>query len=133
MGYYLEDQLNPKEDYTLVGINKLFPHGRKNEGITKAFNIRGVEILNHALNNECDLVILDELGFFELKAEEFKNKIFKLLNKKRHVLGVVKKKTNPFLESIKMRDDVLIIEVTIDNRDKIINIIKKIWSDRGEK
>lgn len=133
LGYYLEDQLFPREDYTLVGENKLFPKGRKNEGITRAFNSRGVEILNHAINNESDLVILDELGFFELKAEKFKDKVFELLDSNKSLLGVLKKKTNPFLDSIKIRQDVVVIEVTIDNRDKIIDKINRIWRDNFEK
>ncbi|QVK17582.1 hypothetical protein KHQ81_12090 [Mycoplasmatota bacterium] len=132
LGYYLEDQLYPKEDFTLVGINKLFPNGRKNEGITEAFNTRGVEILNHAIDSNSDLVRLDELGFFELKADKFKEKVFEILDAKLCVLGVLKKKNNPFLESIKIRKDVVVIEVTKDNRDKIKNQIRHIWRDKYE-
>jgi len=124
LGYYLEDQSSHSEDYQLVGINILYPNGRKSEGVTNAFDTRGVEILNHAINNECDLIILDELGFFELEAKQFINKVYELLDTEKRVLGVLKKKTNTFLESIKNRKDVIVIEVTINNRDKVINELK---------
>ncbi len=132
-GYYLENQLFPNEDYTLVGINRLFPNGIKNEGITSAFETRGVEILSDALKKVSDLVILDELGFFEVDAEIFKSKVYEILDSEKKVLGVLKKRTNPFLERIKIRKDVLVIEVTIDNRENIISEIYKIWRDNHEK
>lgn len=131
-GYYLEDQLSPQKDYTLVGINKLFPKDKQCQGITEGFETRGVEILNNALYCQSDLVLMDELGFFEKEAIMFQQKVYKLLEGKTKVLGVIKKKSNPFLESIKKREDVIIMEVTSDNREEIPKRINKIWRDKHE-
>ena len=117
----------------MVGINKLFPQGKGCQGITKAFETRGVEILKNALHHQSDLILMDELGFFEKEALKFQQKVFELLDGGTKVLGVIKKRSNPFLESIKKRENVMVIEVTLDNRDEILNRLNKIWRDKGEK
>ena len=85
------------------------------------FNNEGVEILKDSLS--ADLIIMDELGFLEKNSEDFKKYIYKILDSNTPTLGVIKKKKNSFLESIINRKDVLILEVTRDNRDYIIEEI----------
>ncbi|MCR2043675.1 nucleoside-triphosphatase [Anaerosalibacter massiliensis] len=84
-------------------------------------------ILDKSLENR-DIIVLDELGFMENDINIFTSKIYRLLDSDKIVLGVLKKYDCEFLNNIKARDDVIIIEITEENRDlilnKILNIIK---------
>lgn len=68
-----------------------------------------------------DIIILDELGHMESNCKEFKDAVLKALDSSVPVLGVLKAYDCEFLNLIKMRDDVTVIEVTENNRD-IINL-----------
>lgn len=82
------------------------------------FETKGVEILNTSLENS-DLIILDEIGFLEETAEEFKSSIRKVLDSNKIVLGVLKELNSPFLNEIRNRTDISIVKVTLDNRNHI--------------
>jgi nucleoside-triphosphatase THEP1 len=75
-----------------------------------------------------DLIIIDEIGKMELFSNYFKEFILKILDQKK-VLGSIMFYDNNFTRQIKKREDVLIINLTKDNRDKmrerIINILKQ--------
>ena len=86
-----------------------------------------VDILELSRENR-DLVVLDELGFMEENVTPFKNEVLNLLSCSTPVFGVLKDAYSPFLNEIKARDDVMIIEVDEDNRDhldeKIVDVLK---------
>lgn len=65
------------------------------------------------------MILIDELGFFENDAINFKKKIIEVLESDTKVIGVLKKKDTEFLNSIKQRADVLVIEVNERNRNYI--------------
>ena len=83
--------------------------------------------MQNALNSDADLILLDELGFFESKAENFKEKVIEVLESDNRVIGVLKKKNTDFLNSIKERADVCVIDVDIENRSYIEEKITKYW------
>jgi len=86
------------------------------------FETVGVEILTNSLNYR-DCIVMDEIGFFEIQAENFKNKVFEILDSSKLVIGVLKKCNNEFLNTIKNRKDVVIFDVTLSNRDYIFDEI----------
>lgn len=91
-------------------------------GIKETFDIFGTKALEKALKEEKKLILLDEIGIFESKSENFKNAIRKCLDSDKICFGVIKKKDNSFLNEIKSRDDVLLIQVPkieLGNHDKI--------------
>lgn len=127
-GYYIEDQLekdNLVNEENIVGI--VSEETNRCIGISKTFENKGVEILKRAMNTESDLILLDELGFFENNSENFKNMIMDIFETEIRVIGVLKKKDTEFLNSIKSRKDIKIIEVNIENREEIEEKIREYW------
>lgn len=88
-------------------------------GITETFETLGVEILAKSL--ECEQVILmDELGKLECRAEEFREMVLRCLESERIVFGVLKQCESTFIQGIMQREDTKVFEVTRDNRDMIL-------------
>ncbi len=78
---------------------------------------------------DADIVVMDEIGFLESEAYRFREKILEILDSDKPVLGVLKKKPTEFLESVRNRDDVEVIEITSENRAEQLEYVKKlpIW------
>ncbi len=94
---------------------------------TAAFESIGAGILEDSLKSAVDLVVMDELGFFEAVAFGFQDRVISLLSSPKMVLGVMKSADVPFLNGIRKREDVGLIEVTGKNRDILAErILKKI-------
>lgn len=66
-----------------------------------------------------DILVFDELGRFEEESEEFKSAVHKALDSEKLVLGVLKKHDGDFVNSVKNREDVMVVEVTEENRDNL--------------
>lgn len=88
----------------------------------EVFDNCGVKLLNSSKN----IILIDELGRFELDAEEFKDKIFSLLDSDKLLIGVIKAESNIFLDKIKAREDVKVFKTTKDNRNEIYNFLLEI-------
>lgn len=95
----------------------------------EAFNNFGAFLLSQ----EAELIIMDELGRFELNAEHFKKEVFKLLDSEKIVLGTLKAESNSFLDKIRERNDVKIFWVTKENRDKIFQKVYKLVKEAFRK
>ena len=127
-GYYMEDQLEkgviPNIE-NIVGVKST--DCERCFGITEVFEKKGVDILSKSIDSESDLVLLDEIGFFESEADNFKKSIHKILDSDNKVLGVLKKRNTEFIQSIRDREDVFIIEVTERNRNTMVDKIVEYW------
>lgn len=66
-----------------------------------------------------DILVFDELGRFEENSDKFKSAVHRALDSDKLVLGVLKKHDGDFINSIKNRKDVIVIEVTEENRDDL--------------
>ena len=64
---------------------------------------------------------MDEIGPHEENAEIFKDKIRKVLDSDKYVLGVIQKSESKFLDELKKRKDVKLLNVTKENRDRIFS------------
>lgn len=87
-----------------------------------SFDTEVVNILNQSIENR-DVIVMDELGFLEKSAYKFQNCIKDILDSNKVVLGVLKKCHCDFIDSIKDRSDILLYEITEENRDSIIDDI----------
>lgn len=91
------------------------------------FKIHLVSLIEKSMKYR-DMVVLDELGFMEDSISPFKKQIFSLLDSSTPVFGIIKKYDCDFLNSIRNRDDVIVVEITESNRDNIesyvIDILK---------
>jgi len=94
------------------------------EIIKEGFEGLGKSAIEMALVKR-DIIIMDELGRFELDCKEFQKAVFSAINSDRSVLGVLKKESNPFLDRIRSLHEVVIMEVTEDNREFIPELIEK--------
>ena len=66
-----------------------------------------------------DLYVIDEIGKMELLSRPFKIKITELLAQPTNLLATITKRGNGFVDEIKRRSDVQLIEVTHKNRDEL--------------
>lgn len=87
----------------------------------KVFDTLGVDYLNRT---EVDLWVMDELGFMELEAQSFKNRVLSIFSNETPVLAVVKNKPNPFLEQVLRHPKVQVFEVTLENREILYKAIE---------
>ena len=55
----------------------------------------------------------------ESSAEVFQKAVFETLDSETPVLGVIRNKSTPFLDAVRSREDVILLTVTVHNRDFI--------------
>ncbi len=69
---------------------------------------------------EAEIIVIDEVGPMELFSQSFRKAVIEALNSEKIVLGTVhyRIKTS-FVAEIKEREDVVIVEVTRENRERI--------------
>ncbi|KMT22259.1 nucleoside-triphosphatase [Clostridium cylindrosporum] len=92
---------------------------------TDSFETVANTIINESLNSR-NLIVLDELGTMENEATYFQESVFSVLNSPKLTLGVIKKKPGKFIDKIRKRNDVMLIEVTKENRDYLLDDILEI-------
>ncbi|MBO4569135.1 MAG: DUF2478 domain-containing protein [Candidatus Methanomethylophilaceae archaeon] len=67
---------------------------------------------------ECDIIVIDEVGKMEVESEAFVEAVKEALDAdKPMIITLHKKSRNPLLQDIRRRDDVRILEVTPANRN----------------
>lgn len=87
-------ELNDPGIFSLMGTSGVtfFP---------KAFEEYGVSLLESALSQECDLILLDEIGGSELLVEPFKTALYEVLSGPLPCIGVLKKNSGArFMEDV---------------------------------
>jgi len=84
-----------------------------------AFEDVGVRSIETALERD-GIILMDEIGRMELYSEKFKDAVKRALDSPNRVFGVIQRKHNPFLDSIRRRDDTEVVTVTTSNRDTIL-------------
>lgn len=101
----------------VLGESRIFAEKRPG-GITVrggVFDRFGVKILNNSMKIK-SLILMDELGFMELKSPAFRRQVHRVLDGENPVLGVIRDHDNEFLESVARRGDVL--TVSYQSRDQ---------------
>ncbi len=116
--YNLISLYDGTEEYSISKM-PLNRHSNNPEVFLSSFNEGAFSILEKSFC-ERDIVVMDELGFMESKAYRFQDIVFKLLDSSNAVIGVLKKRDCEFLNNIRSRKDVVIIEVTEENRDTLL-------------
>ena len=66
-----------------------------------------------------DLYVIDEIGKIELLSHPFRTMIGELLKQPANIVATISKKGDGFVNQIKRRRDVEVIEVTRNNRDEL--------------
>ena len=86
------------------------------------FDNLGVELLRQ----KAEIVVVDELGRFELEADKFQKEVFSLLDSEKIVIGVIKAESNPFLDEILGRDDLILYHLEEYNQEQRAKIYNKL-------
>jgi Predicted nucleotide kinase len=81
---------------------------------------KGTALIRQALSAGKPLVLMDELGRIELKAPGFQQAVFDALDSQQLVLGVLKQESNAFLDAIRSREDVLVLDLNHMTHDKAL-------------
>jgi nucleoside-triphosphatase THEP1 len=75
--------------------------------------------------NPADLYVIDEIGRMELLSRKFRDKIIDLLAQPTNLLATIARRGIGFVEQIKGRNDIELIEVTRKNRDPLREEIQR--------
>ena len=70
----------------------------------------GIPVLNRCAQNQSDWISIDEIGFLEERCEPFKAAIRALFDQKQ-VVAVVRKQDLPFLNELRGRPDVFLVDL----------------------
>ncbi|NHJ14985.1 MAG: AAA family ATPase [Candidatus Thorarchaeota archaeon] len=80
-----------------------------------------------AARNSGKIIIIDEIAAMELFAPSFESVVTSCLETGR-VLGAIQQRSSPFLNSVRSRNDIRLLEVTLQDRDFLPSrIIEMIW------
>lgn len=68
---------------------------------------------------EVSIIVIDEIGKMESFSERFKRKVIECLDSPKRVLATIALKGDAFINSLKKRPDVTLIQITEKNRDQL--------------
>ena len=72
-------------------------------------------------SNPDQLIIIDEIGKMELFSSKFKEQLVKCLDSQRVLATIMARGGGTFVENIKVRHDVSLLEITRGNREKMVD------------
>ena len=75
--------------------------------------------IDPALTN-APLIVIDEIGLMEIYSTLFRETVLRTLSADRIVLGTIGQRGNGYLSRIKDREDVELVEVTVQNRESLV-------------
>ena len=79
----------------------------------------GVSALRRAAE-ECNLVVIDEIGKMELFSDNFRKTVLDIIDSGKRVLGTIMLNPNPWADRIKHQPQVNLITVTRDNHQWVL-------------
>lgn len=100
-----------------VGIESRFRLGKYGIDMVQLEEI-ALSALSKAIEHD-DIIVIDEIGFMELKSRRFQELVEKALDSPKPVIATIMKNSFEFPDRIKAREDVRLVTVRADNRDKL--------------
>ncbi|MFH1253719.1 MAG: nucleoside-triphosphatase [Candidatus Uhrbacteria bacterium] len=122
IGFEIETHLGEKSTLASVNFQTDF---RVSKFFVNVNNLDEMIPKVSEFNNE-NLLFLDEIGQMELFSENFKNLVLKYLDSPNTCIATIKVWDNEFIEQIKKRNDVILVEITEENRDSKEKFITKL-------
>ena len=86
--------------------------------VTEIFDTYGKSLLNNS--GSCDCIVMDELGFIEANAKGFLASVMARIDGEFPIIGVLKKCDAQFIEAICAHKNVMLKDVTAENREEIL-------------
>jgi len=138
-GFYTEEMRQKGERkgfriVTLRGKKGILAHkdlkspyrvGKYRVNIEDLENIAGKSILLALNDDKKKIVLIDEIGRMELYSPKFQQAVIKALGSSKRVIGTLQERHNKFIDAIREREDVEIIEVTLENRNRLPKELKE--------
>ncbi|MCR5795130.1 MAG: hypothetical protein K6G61_07290, partial [Solobacterium sp.] len=108
---------------TMNGVKEVYP---------EVFDTYGTQLIHAASKKE--LVIMDEIGFMEEKAGQFKKAVLSAFDGKIPVLAAIKSKdiSTPFLEAVRSHENVQLVGVDETNRDGVFEQLVSLYAGQKE-
>jgi nucleoside-triphosphatase len=117
---------------TLAHVNFKSPYRVSKYGVDiESLDKVGVSALTQAAE-ECDLVVVDEIGKMELFSPRFRETIRGIINSGKKVLGTIMLQSNPYADAIKRQPQVNLITVTRSNSQQVLAELRD-WLTQGGK
>jgi len=91
----------------------------------------GVSALHQAAE-ECDLVVVDEIGKMELFSANFRETVLRVINSGKRVLGTIMLKPDPWADTIKRQPQVNLLTVTRANYYEVLEELRY-WLEATDK
>ncbi len=86
---------------------------------TAVLDTLAVDTIHRAMA-ECALVVVDEIGPLETLSRKVKLAVAEALDGDKPVLGTIARARGPFMDVVRARPDLTLLEVRRDNQDQII-------------
>jgi nucleoside-triphosphatase len=67
--------------------------------------------------------VIDEIGKMECLSPLFRQTLVKILDTKHRVIGSIAQKGDQFIQKIKERNDIMLVEVSEKNRDSLFDFL----------
>lgn len=104
-----------------IGLESRFTLGKYGIDMA-AFESVALSALEDAINLGY-LVVIDEIGYMEMKSRRFRELVLKALTLPPPVIATIMRSSFDFPDTIKAREDVMLITVRVENRDSVISDI----------
>ena len=108
----------------LAHVNIHSPHQVSKYGVNiDNLDRVGVSALLKAAQ-QCDLVVVDEIGKMELFSANFREAILQIINSGKRVIGTIMLSPNPWADAIKLKPQVNLITVTRANHHEVLEELR---------
>ncbi|MCK4358810.1 MAG: NTPase [Candidatus Cloacimonetes bacterium] len=120
-GFYITDFSG--NQMVMADVNSPSSYRVSKYGVNiEAFEKIGIPALKKA-NKSADLIIVDEIGKMEMFSSNFCKILEEIFDSPKPLLATIKKIDCKLTAKLKSRDDVEIYDLTIDNRNKMVDRI----------
>jgi len=103
-------------------FNKRFQVGKYGVDVDSLDRV-GVSALRKAAE-QCDLVVVDEIGKMELFSADFREAVLEIIGGGKRVLGTIMLHANPWADAIKRQSQVILVTVTRASYQQVLEDLR---------
>ena len=103
-------------------FNKRFQVGKYGVDVESLERV-GVSALRKAAE-QCDLVVVDEIGKMELFSADFREAVLEIIGGGKRVLGTIMLHANPWADAIKRQPQVILVTVTRASYQQVLEDLR---------
>ena len=112
------------QEATLAHVNIHSPYRVSKYGVDiDSLDRVGVPALHQAAQ-QCDLVVIDEIGKMELFSASFREAVLQIIGSGKRVLGTIMLNANPWADAIKRQPQVNLVTVTRTNYHQVLEELR---------